>query len=296
MWRIMGIGSTVFWVAVALAGYYAYLQLWSVTSSDSQLRHTMARQVCANAAQQLQLPHARSRIVVGRCHGDVDNIVTDELRLAIGRRNTVVVDVMPWDTFAPAFLWPAADLTLEENVHLAKSHAVPYLIFCQIEQWTIAPGEELILTIKLSLVDVEQVVVLQTDSFTYQPNGNAVADQIVTGRDNLAPRDSLNFQVSSNNSPISYGKLLAFATWLVVCLTVPWFGQEFITTALRSQSNLTGVGLILGYLFVVATTGWLTWADFDSKWLTATLLCGVALPWLSYFEFVCRSVAQRVDR
>lgn len=295
MWRIMGVGRVIFWVALAMGGYYAYLQFGSFTSSDSQLRQSMAPPLCAVAARNVPLPDERIRLVVGRCHGDVDTIVTNELRQALARRNVVVVDATPWDIFSPMFVWPAVDLSLEENIALAKSHQVPYLIFSTVEHWSIAPGEERRLTIRVALVDVLQGVILYSHSFTQGPKQQTTAAATVNARSHheTAAAPTLLAEQSSPETP-SF-QLLTFGVWVVICLLTPWLGQDYIVTALRSQSNSTSATLILGYLLVVITTGWFTWADFDSKWLTATLLFGVALPWLSYFEFVCRSVAYRLE-
>ncbi|MBL8890261.1 MAG: hypothetical protein JNL67_09790 [Planctomycetaceae bacterium] len=295
MWRIMGIGRTVFLVAMALIGYFGYFQFWNAPSSDHGVRLSMAEQICLHMTQSTPLPNERIRMVVAQSHGDVAGILTRELRQAFARRNVVVVDVTPWDAYLPTILWPGPDLSLENSVELAASHEVPCLLFSQIEHWTISPTDEARLSVNIRLVDTNKREIVYSRSFSVGQNGHSINDPNHSETENVAAANRVPNE--SWESPRQTGSIpfIAFLTWMVVCLVAPWLGRDFIATALRSNSNLTSMTLILVYLLVVVAVGCLTWVDFESRWLTAMLLCGVAMPWLGYFEFVCRSVAHRLE-
>ncbi len=252
----------------------------------------MAAQLSRVATQLIPIPKGRPKMVVPQVIGDVDSIVTQELRSALGQSNLIVVDLCPWESVVPSRLQWSMESTTDQTIDSAASWHIPYALCCRVTNWVVDSNKVQDLSIELRLINVETRQEIYSQEISYADCEPSPSERVFgvskQGEQQWVSPQSV---VSQPSTVSAERKLASFGTWIVVNLMLPWLGASFLTRAMRAHAPMTGLGLALGYLAVVLVSAWYLWGGFQSPWITTIALLLLAWPWLYYLEFVCRKLS-----
>jgi hypothetical protein len=297
MWRMLWTTRSLIMISLGCIGYFGYQGWQGHDKADQPLRVEMAEQVARQASLALPIPEGRPLIAIAPVSGDFQSLVTGQLRTWIARRNATIADLAWWEPIIPERFRAGYELTPERSCQWAAQKRIPYVVHARVLDWTTDPYHQRELTIEMQLIATKLKTILYANKFRLDSNedsadASAIALKLDHGQKTLATPT-----VDASGAPYRPADpVVQFLVWLISGLTLPWLGASVIARAVRSDSNVNGLLLVIGYLGFMGALAWYLWGNLRGGWLSWSFLLMLSSTWIGYLEFVCRMLDNQPER
>ena len=261
---------------VAGSGYYNAFQDLSITrSADDQVRVQLAQRWAQKVASEVKQLPGRPLVAVADVVNDKNQILTNQLRTWIARRNVRLVDARWYHSVGSKLGMVKEPTSMEESVKPLLDKNLDFIIAAHIANWTTYPEYEARLAGTVQIIDGATGEIVSRYQLSLPEMIDVVSTERAKGRDipqtgskappgSFVDKNSLQeslrtLKEKENHHQATMSPLAGMTIWLATVLFLPLASSSPMKRLLRRRNNAVNGTMLISWVVATAFLALVLW-------------------------------------